>query len=420
MTGGSRGGAKRLTPMAEGAREAAHLRHLNLERVLAAAMDREGTFTRSELIEATGLSAPTVGSLASSLIRAGLLTDLGTGPSRGGRRPSHMEFNSRHGFVGGIDVGPTRSRLAVADLRGELAGHRIVPTPQHHKPAALLGILADQLLNLMRESDVPPARLLAVGAGAPGVVDIGRGMVVALAPNLEGWAQVPMSAILSDALDAPVVLENDVNLAVLGEHWKGAARGHDTCAFLSFGTGIGAGVMVNGQLHHGHHFLAGEIGLMCMGPEYVDTDFGSRGCLETLTGLAAIKAQWRPAEAEGVDWIPKLFCAAASGDADARSTVDSVARYIGISTANLCSILDPSLVVLGGALLAGGKLLEPVREIVERIVPLPPSIVTTSLDKDAPLWGSLLVATTEARERLRHDLGHRRPTMARQEGVSSA
>lgn len=395
----------------ETARDAAHLRRLNLERVLTAAMASEGPFTRAELIEATGLSAPTVGSLATSLIRAGLLTDLGSGPSRGGRRPSHMEFNRRHGFVGGIDVGPTRSRLGIADLRGELMGRRIVQTPHHQGAAALLRILADELRALMREADVQPKRLLAVGAGAPGVVDLQQGMVVALAPNLEGWSQVPMAAILSDALGTPVVLENDVNLAVLGEHWKGAARGHATCAFLSFGTGIGAGIMVNGQLHHGHHFLAGEIGLMCMGPQYVDTDFGSRGCLETLTGLAAIKAQWSPAKDDGVDWIPKLFCAAASGDEVARRTVDGVGRYIGMATANLCSMLDPSLVVLGGALLAGGRLLEPVREIVNRIVPMPPSIVTTTLDKDAPLWGSLLVGTTEARERLRHELGHHRATM---------
>jgi glucokinase len=391
--------------MTEGARDPAHVRRLNLERVLAAAMARDGAFTRAELIEVTGLSAPTVGSLASSLIRGGLLTDLGAGPSRGGRRPSRMEFNSRHGFVAGIDVGPTRSRLGLADLRGELVARRIVQTPQHEKPAALLGILAEELHALMREADVPPMRLLAVGAGAPGVVDLSRGMVVALAPNLQGWSQVPMATILSDALNTPVVLENDVNLAVLGEHWKGAARGHDTCAFLSFGTGIGAGIMVNGHLHHGHHFLAGEIGLMCMGPQYVDIDYGSRGCLETLTGLAAIKAQWRPAQEDGVDWIPKLFCAAASGDEAARRTVDAVGQYIGMATANLCSMLDPSLVVLGGALLAGGSLLDPVRDIVGRIVPMPPSIVTTSLDKDAPLWGSLLVATTEARERLRHDLG---------------
>ena len=101
-----------------GARHAAHLRGLNLERVLNVAMDRPGSFTRAELIEATGLSAPTVGSLTADLIRHGVVKDLGTGPSSGGRRPMFMELNARHRYVAGIDLGPTRTRLAVADLRG--------------------------------------------------------------------------------------------------------------------------------------------------------------------------------------------------------------------------------------------------------------------------------------------------------------
>jgi glucokinase len=393
----------------EGARDAAHLRRLNLERVLAAAIDQENPFTRSELIEVTGLSAPTVGSLASHLIRSGLLTDLGAGPSRGGRRPARMAFNARHGFVAGIDLGPTRTHLGVADLRGELLTRRIVPTPQDEPPESLLATLADDLLDLMREVDVPISKLLAVGAGAPGAVDPTRGMVVALTPNLTGWTEVPMGSILRAAIGAPVTVENDVNLAVLGEHWRGAARGHSSCAFLSFGTGIGAGIMVNGQLHHGHRFLAGEIGLMCMGPQYVDTDFGSRGCLETLVGLRALKNRWQPTTAGSSDWIADLFRAAEAGDAGARATVEEAGTFLGIATANVCSLLDPSVIVLGGALVAQSHaLVERVQQIVRRILPAPPSIVPSSLDKDAPLWGSLLLATIEARERLRQQLGRRR------------
>src|SRR5512132_4540884 len=108
-----------------GARHATHLRGLNLERVLNVAMDRPDSFTRAELIEATGLSAPTVGSLVSHLIRSGVVRELGAGPSRGGRRPAFMEFNARHGYVAGIDLGPTRTRLSVADLRGERLAHEV-------------------------------------------------------------------------------------------------------------------------------------------------------------------------------------------------------------------------------------------------------------------------------------------------------
>ncbi|HJS74803.1 MAG TPA: ROK family transcriptional regulator [Vicinamibacteria bacterium] len=392
----------------ERARDAARLRELNLERVLAIAMDRRGPFTRGELMEETGLSAPTVGSLAGRLIKSGLIRDLGAGPSRGGRRPTFMEFNARHGFVAGVDLGPTLTRLAVADLRGELLGHRVVPT-SNRGPSALLSNLANEVRAMLRLAHVPPERLLAVGAGAPGVVDPKSGRVVALAPNLKGWSEVPMGRMLKRALGAPVVVENDVNLAILGERWRGAARGHDTCAFITVGKGIGAGIVVNGELHHGHHFLAGEIALMCMGPQFVDADFGSQGCLEKLAGLKALAARWpHPAKRNnGKRWIGELFDAAHSGDRGARATVDEAVTLIGIATANLSVVIDPSIVVLGGALVVEGtRVVEDVRRIVERIVPTPPRIVPTELHEEAPLWGCLLAATNEARRRLRQRLGH--------------
>src|SRR5262245_19132320 len=251
-------------------------------------MDRPGSCPRADLIEAPGLSAPTVGTLSAHLIQTGVIRDLGTGPSRGGRRPSLMEFNARHGYVAGVDLGPTRTRLAVADLRGDAIAHRVVATPSAEAPAEMLAKIAAGLRSLLQEAQVPLGRLLIVVAGAPGAVDIHNG-TVAFAPNLAGWTDVPMRRLLQRALDGtPVLVENDVNLALLGEHWRGAARGHDTCAFIFVGTGIGAAILIDGELHRGNHFMAGEIGMMCMGPQYADADYGRRGCLETLAGLEAL------------------------------------------------------------------------------------------------------------------------------------
>lgn len=367
-------------------------------------MDQSGSFTRAELIEATRLSAPTVGSLISHLMRSGLVRDLGVGPSRGGRRPSFMEFNARYGFVAGIDLGPNKTRLAVADLRGERVAHRVLPTPPGLGPSALLAQLASSTRALLREAQVPADRLLAVCAGAPGIVDRDGGMVVTLAHNLKGWSQVPMREVLKNTLGAPVVVENDVNLAILGERWRGAARGHDTCAFVTVGTGIGAGIVVNGELHRGHRFMAGEIGQMWMGTQYVDQDFGRRGCFETLAGLQALTSQWpRGPGGDPERWVAELLEAARAGDARARKIVEEEARLIAIGVTSLSLALDPSLIVLGGALVAQGEaLVQEVRRIAGRIVPT--EIVVSALDKEAPLWGCLLVATLEARERLRQEL----------------
>jgi predicted NBD/HSP70 family sugar kinase len=217
-----------------------------------------------------------------------------------------------------------------------------------------------------------------------------------------------MASILKRALGAPVVVENDMNLAILGERWRGAAQGHDTCAYVTVGTGIGAGIMVDGHLHRGHHFLAGEIALMCMGPQHVGVDFGSHGCLETLAGLDSLAARWAPSSARRENgWVGDLVQAAQGGDRKARTILDETATLLGIAIANLCLVLDPSLIVLGGALIAqGGPLLDDVRQIVSRIIPTPSQIVPSALGEEAPLWGSLLVATQEARARLRHRLRH--------------
>jgi predicted NBD/HSP70 family sugar kinase len=390
---------------AAGARHAAHLRALNIDRVLSVAMDRPGTFTRAELIEATGLSAPTVGTLSAHLIQTGVVRDLGTGPSRGGRRPSLMEFNARHGYVAGIDLGPTRTRLAVADLRGDPIAHRVVATPGD-APPEMLGKMAVALRALLEEAQVPIGRLLIVVAGAPGAVDIHKGTVT-FAPNLTGWTDVPMRRLLQRALDGtPVLVENDVNLALLGEHWRGAARGHDTCAFIFVGTGIGAAILIDGELHRGNHFMAGEIGMMCMGPQYLEADFGSRGCLETLAGLEALRARWpQAARGDAGGWLMDLVAAAEAREPRARLAVDDTARLIGIATANVVTVVDPSLIVLGGAMFAqAGPLVGQVRAVVERIARTSAPVVVSALGKEAPLAGCLLVAAMEARKHLRQGL----------------
>lgn len=389
------------------ARNAGHLRRLNADRVLAVAMDRTEPFTRAELMEATALSAPTVGTLTRALIRSGLLRDLGTGPSRGGRRPAFMEFNARHGFVAAISMGATRTRVAIADLRGERIAHRVLPNPAGLGPEALLTHLGEATLALLREARIRRRRLLAAVAGAPGAVDLAHGVVTALAPSLRGWPNVPMSGILERVLGVPVIVENDVNLAILGERWRGAAQGHATCAFVHVGSGIGAGIVVGGELHRGHHSFAGEIGLMPMGPEHLPGDPDGGPCLETVAGIKGAAARWPPAQGgERRGWIAALFESAAAGDATARAAIDQTASLLGIAVAHLSLVLDPSLVVLGGALFdQGGDFVGAIRSVVRRIDPAPPEVVVSALGHEAALWGCLLVATNEARYRLRHRFG---------------
>jgi glucokinase len=389
-----------------GARHAAHLRGLNIDRVLNIAFERAGTFTRAELIQATGLSAPTVGSLTSHLIQTGVITDLGTAPSRGGRRPALMEFNARHGYIAGIDLGPTRTRLAVADLRGQPLAREIIATPSDGGWETMLRTIANALRALMAQVDVPRDRLVVVVAGAPGAVNLDTG-TVDFAPNLPGWTQVPLLKFLQQEFQTTAVIENDVNLALLGEHWQGAARGHDTCAFIFVGTGIGSAILIDGTLHHGTRYMAGEIGVMCMAPEYLNTDFGSRGCLEMIAGLDALRARWpMGAHEDSAHWFAALLAAERAGDPDATRAIQETAQLIGMATANVGAVVDPSLVVLGGAMFAQAEpLVDAVRAVVSKIVARQPfEVVLSALGKEAPLAGCLLVGAMEARRKLRQAL----------------
>lgn len=387
------------------ATHAAHLRGLNIDRVLRIAVDREDAFTRAELIQATGLSAPTVGSVTTALIEKGVLNDLGTAPSRGGRRPGLMEFNSRHGFVAGIDLGPTRTRIAVGDMRGRQLAMRIVATPTGEGAERMMRQLTAELRGVMAEADVPPTRLLVLVVGAPGPVDLGTGTVV-YAPNLNGWERVPLRAMMQQEFASVIIIENDVNLALLGEHWQGAARGHATCAFMFVGTGIGAAILIDDTLHHGHHYMAGEIGALAMSPERLRGAADPVARLEPLAGLAALRQRWDPERAQPPDrWFDLLMAAHARGNERARRAVQETATYIGMATAQLGAVVDPSLILLGGAMFAEpGPLVDAVRVVVREIARTPFEVVLAELGKEAPLAGCLLVGAREAQRALRQQL----------------
>jgi predicted NBD/HSP70 family sugar kinase len=378
-----------------------------MDRVLAATMGHPGPLTRAAITTATGLSAPTVGSLSTELLKLGFLTELGRGPSTGGRRPRSLQFNAQYGVVAGLVFDATTTRVAIADLAGETLAATEARTPQEEGPERLLSWMSGQIRSLLSTPGVARGRgLLAVTAGLPGAVDRALGTVVGLMPGFRSWENLAVGAYLERLVEAPVVVENDVRLAVLGEHWRGAAQGHDTCVFISLGVGIGAGILVGGELHRGHHSLAGEIAVMCMASEHLGQDFGTRGCLETLVGFDTILRRWQPEASGDLKAVGRaLLRAAQAGEESARRTIADAATLIGMAAANLSLVIDPSLLVLDGPLVEnGGDLLERVRSVISRIIPRPPKVVCSALGEGAMICGSLLVATQEARGRLRGQL----------------
>jgi len=384
-----------------GAFDSRVVRRHNGARILDA-VRRHGPISRAALAKRSKLSPPTVSALVDSLLtRRGLLRTVGTGASSGGRRPVMVDFNAEYGYVAGVDAGSHVLRFGLADLQGRLVSRFEQPTPASSR-GAVIDRLRKGVAGLFRDARIDASRLFAIGIGAPGMVDVAEGRIIS-AVNLPGWTDVPLRQILSETFGVPVAVDNDVNMAALGEMWAGSARSEKNFVFVALGAGIGAGIIIDGHLHRGSRWYAGEVGHMNLDHRQWAVDFGGRGYLERLAGAAAIA---RAAERLGMDRSSTdgshaLFEAARHGNRQALRLVNEVAVYLGTALANVATVLDPALIVLGGGIShAGDLLLDPIRHVASRIVANCPEIRPTALGDDAQLFGSLYSALQLAEVRL--------------------
>jgi len=353
-----------------------------------------GKTSRAELARRSGLSPPAVSALVAKLMHAGLLLEEGTGESRGGRPPTLLRFNARFGYVLGVDLGGTRVRVALADLNGDLLAQSEEPT---RKAPPYVRTVVEQIVRLSRQLvETTGARwrqVKAMAIGAPGITDVESG-IVRHAPNLPGWRDVPLRELLEEALRLPVHVDNDVNMAVLGEQWRGAAQGRQNVIFIAIGAGIGAGLLINGTLYRGATHAAGEVGYMLLDPKAIWQEFRELGFLELRASGPALAARARHVmQRPRLSSAKAIFEAARRGDATAGRVVEEAIEYLGTAVANLATVLDPEMIVLGGGVsLAGEMLIDPIRAAIERTVPAKPVVVVSALRDRAQLYGALFSA----------------------------
>lgn len=284
------------------------------------------------------------------------------------------------GWVLGIDIGGTNLVVgAVADDGSRVVGEHSRPTDPARGPDAILRDLVEMTDHTRAHLGrvAPGAELMGVGIGAPGPLDTRRGIVL-LTPNL-GWVDMPLRDRVAEALGLPAHLDNDANCAVLGESWVGAARGGRYVLGVTIGTGIGGGIVIDGQVHHGASDCAGEIGHMTIDMDGRRCGCGNYGCLEAYASGPAIArraieqvgsgAESSLAELVGGDLsqvtAQTVYHAATLGDELAREVVRATAQYLGAGLANLVNVFNPDLVVIaGGVTQAGDRLFEPLRRVV--------------------------------------------------------
>jgi predicted NBD/HSP70 family sugar kinase len=357
------------------------LKDLN-ERTVLESIRTAAPISRAEISRRVGISKPTVSLALQSLLQAGLVRETehgGEGPSYGA---TFFEPVPEAAFVLGLDLGARFVRGAVCDVRGELRARQDLELAEPTAASALetIDVLAQSLLE---SSGIEPGRVDSVVLGVPGAV---QGSSIRLAMNVSGLEGGGFGGELSERLGLPVFLENDINLAALGERWRGVARGVDDFVFISIGTGLGAGLVLRDELHRGHAGAAGELDYLRVGmTEDIDP------CAGALVAYAQEIGAPPPHDPRSI------FAAARGGDPVARRVVAEASRRIALHLTPIAAVTDVGLVVLGGGIGANADLVA-IRGLLAGWLPSPPRVEASSLGDGAVLTGALAVGLRAARE----------------------
>ena len=356
--------------------------------------------SRAQLARDSGLSKPTVSQALQTLERARLVREAGR--SSGGKGPTALlyELNPRAGWVVGIDVGRAYVRAAIADLRGELVARRDEPA-KVRSAAALIRQIGDIAHHLAAEAGLKWRQVTFAVVGSPGVVEPVRGQV-ALAHNLPGWGRQGLVEAVQRELGTNVVFENDVNLATLGERWQGLGKDVPHFAYLHVGTGVGMGLVLNGELYRGAIGAAGEVGYLPLAAsDPHDAANRRRGALESAIGASGVIEAARRQGMRAPLTPKKVFSAARKGDERAVRVVEEVATGVALAIAAIVPVVDPELVVLGGGIGRNGDLLlGPIEAELRTLSPFSPRIEASPLGDDGTVLGAIAMAREAAQDLL--------------------
>ncbi|NJP45158.1 ROK family transcriptional regulator [Actinacidiphila epipremni] len=371
------------------------LHRANLERVVRA-VRLAGSLTQAEIARSTGLSAATVSNIVRELRDNGTVQVTPT--SSGGRRARSVALSGDAGIVVGVDFGHSHLRVAVGNLAHQVLAEQSEPIDVDASASQGFDRAEQLVARLVESTGISPGKVLGVGLGVPGPIDVETGALGSTA-ILPGWSGINPRQELSDRLGVPVQVDNDANLGALGELVWGGGRGVKDLAYIKVASGVGAGLVIDGRIYRGPGGTAGEIGHITLDESGPVCRCGNRGCLETFTAARYVLELLRGSHGDGLT-VPRMVQLAREGDPGCRRVTGDVGRHIGMGVASLCNLLNPSRVVLGGDLAEAGELvLGPIRESVSRYA-IPSaaqrlSVVPGALGARAEVLGALALVLSE-------------------------
>ncbi len=389
------------------------IREMNLSTLMRY-LHESAPLSRSRLAGLTGLNKTTISSLVEELLERGLIHEVGLDTSSGGRPATLLEVNPDAGSIVGLSLGVDHIAVIVTDFLGEIRWRHQEEADPAMGQEATLALILQIVQEAMRTARTENTRVLGLGLATPGTVNVEDGLLI-FSPNLQ-WHNVPFRQIFQQHTGLPVLVDNDANAAAQAEHLFGVARRVQNFVSVFAGVGVGGGLFLNGELYRGTGGYAGEIGHTSFMVDHYRRPCrcGNRGCWETSVGQDSVLERVRTrltvgrsslisqlmAEQNAPLTVPLIVQAADAGDAEAREALDETGSLLGLGVANLVSVFNPRLVVLGGPLAIAGEYLLPaiaaaVKETVLPEIHQQVRISLSAFGADASLMGAVALVVEE-------------------------
>jgi glucokinase len=372
---------------------ASAMRDINRSAILEI-IRRESPIARSTIAQRLDVSLPTVMRIVDGLIDEGFVRLHGSTEWSGGRRRPLLEFNAEGYLILGVDMGGTKIYGALSDLGGNVLDEMNIAWhgTSEEDSFSHLTTLIDTLLE---SAKLAGRQVHGIGVGAPGITLHKEGIVKWA--NTLHWKDFPLKQRLSELYPLLITVDNDVNLAAMGELWFGAGQNTQNMVMVAIGTGIGAGIIIDGALYRGANEASGEIGNMLPGCEFLGKNFEDFGALESVasgTGIAerariALKGKFTTEELENLI-AEDVFEAAKQNQEWASKIINETVDYLAIAIANLAVAFDPELIILGGGVSRSAEMLvEPILHRMEGAIPMLPRLVVSNLGLRAGVMGAI-------------------------------
>ena len=360
------------------------------KRLILDTLRHNGNMSRADLSRHLNMSFPAVSSNAKGLLEANYIIEVGTGDNAIGRKSTLLSFNAERGYVIGVDWGRSRIRIMLADLLGnEIAHTQSVNTVDINGDGTRsITTIRNQIDDILKSSGKSKDDVLCIVIGNPGVIKDGRSY---LANLVETYLEKDMIETLQDAFEADVILENCVNLGVIGEKWKGAGKNYKDITYVAYGVGLGAAHILDEKLYKGANGAAGEIGFMITDPLNINNKYDQVGSLEELLSLSKINRYLSSGNFD--EEIKKLIQEYKNGeDMYAKLIIDEIVMNFGMSLVNISAILNPEVIIIAGGLGANfGKLfLDRWKEILANHLPFVPQVLLSELNHTETMLGAVM------------------------------